>query len=161
LRVDFGADIEVIATERWLDETRGGRAFARGGVLAASVGNLGHHQIFNPAASGVIALVRAVIASLGSADAIILTTHNTALTTLVGAGTNLLFGGAAGACVYRTQNNAALLGTEITRVLLQANLPINVALEWFGELGPAEGLVVATGNANIQSTAFFQWIEVV
>ena len=161
MRVDFGADIEVVATERWLDELRAGRAFGYGTRLAAGGAGINSHlQLFNPAASGATILLRTIIAGTTIAGDIHIRAHNTALTTLESAGVNLLAGGAAGQGQVRSQN-AATLGSLLMRIPQPASETVRMLDEWIVELGPGEGVLVTPNGANLEVFANYLWVELI
>ena len=159
MRVGLGGAVTVTATERWLAEIRSGRAFTRGGFSGPTAATLSHLQLFNPAASGVTIIIRAVIVAVSATGLVAIVTHNTALTTLVGAGVNLLAGGAAGLGELRSLDNAVQLGTIADRLSLIADTPSDVVPEWFFELGAGEGILVNSENANVRTIATYHWIE--
>jgi len=109
--ISLGGTPTVTLQERWFTEMRGGRAFggynSQGGVAV----EFSHLQLFNPAASGVIAIVYLVLGDQGAANPLWFAHYNTALTTSDGSTRNLLSGGAAPICVIRRQTNVAQLGS--------------------------------------------------
>ena len=143
----------------WLNEIRAGRGFVHSVRLAASVGNNGHVQLFNPAASGITVLVKRLSHSSGGAPLAHMTQHNTELTTDAGAGVNLLSGGGAAAAHLRSVDNSGVLGTIIGNHEIPATTPLLWFDDWFMELGEGEGLVAVNGSVNVSINATFFWIE--
>ena len=160
MRVSLGGNITVTATERWLSEVRAGRAFGFGDEQNGVAGQKSHVQLFNPAGSGVNALVRLTMVARGTAGVVGLCFHDTALTTDVGAGINLLRGGAAGACHVRKATDAADLGSQIFALRLQASASFEVTAEWLAEIGPGEGIHWRDGTVADTLTVGFLWAEV-
>jgi hypothetical protein len=160
MRSNPGGTATVTAQDRWYAEIRAGRAFARGARVApGGAGNFSEGQLFNPAASGVNAIIFTASASAASAVFHQLRQHNTALATLVGTGFNLLSGGAASQCVIRTATPAALDGTLIAELHMAANTPGRICPSWSFELGPGEGVLFAETNGNIEMPVVYFWIE--
>ena len=143
----------------WFNEIRAGRAFFAGDRLGASIGNLGHFQLFNPGGSGITIVVHRVFQGVETALSVTLTLHNTALTTLVRQGVNLLAGGAAGVGEFRSQVNAAQLGTMGQYIPLLARTPYEMGKDWTVELGAGEGLIIMNQTANDGLYGNFEWIE--
>lgn len=160
MKINFGGGLTVTATERWLSEIRAGRAFLRGKLLAASVGNYNELQFLNPAASGVTAIVRACFAGTGVGDYVQVRTHNAALATLVGQGVNLAAGGAAGLAAVRSATPAAPDGTLAAEIYTAAGALNSIVPEWLFELDAAEGILITTGNTNVALAATYYWIEI-
>jgi hypothetical protein len=96
----------------------------------------------------------------GIVNIIRLTIYNTALSTLVGNGANLLVGGTASSAELRTQNNASQLGTQVGNLRIPQNAPIfPLADDWSFELGAGEGVLVV-GDVDIETRVIYQWIEI-
>ncbi len=160
MRIAFGGSLTVSAEERWFTEIRAGRAFMRGSDTGASAGNYGHFQLFNPGGSGIMIVVRRLVASLRTADTIRIHTHNTALTTLLGAGVNLLAGGTVGIGEVRRQNIASFTGTLVSAVPISADRPYNLLDGWSWELGAGEGILFVSATVNVAIGGFYEWIEI-
>lgn len=159
MRSQLGGQAIIELQERWYSEIRRGRAFCNSTQVAAVAATYGHIQLFNPAASGVLIIVRAIITSFTSAQKSFVGIHNTALTTAVNNGVNLLNGGAAGLGAVRTQTNATQLGNLIARAIVPANDAYTYALDWFMELDAGEGCIATLDNQNVAMDATFFWIE--
>lgn|SRR3989442_1552338 len=159
MRNFVGSASTVTATEKWLQALQAGQCFARGNLLAASVGNLNQWQLKNPAASGKTVLVRSFFITPGANNSIVISFFDTDLTTDVGAGINLLEGAAAGVAHLRTQQTAALVGTELFELSVLATSPFVSPVEWFAQLGAGQGLVVQQNNANVLGQCGFLWLE--
>ena len=143
----------------WLNEIRNNRAFHLGSGLAANVGNLGHIQLFNPAASGITVLVGQIDAGVQASRSIHLREHNVALTTLVGTGRNLDIGEGNSLAEIRTVNNAVELGTQLSAYRLEVELMIQVGPKWKHELAEGEGILIVNNLANDGVTANYWWTE--
>jgi hypothetical protein len=161
MKIQPGGAVSVSAsTELWLSEIRAGNAFALGDVVAPVAAQNSHIQLFNPVASGKQLIVRAVILGSGTTTTLYLRRYDTALATLVGAGANLLIGGAAGVGAVRKTTNAGLLGTQILAFTVLANQPVYPVPDWFAELSPGQGILVADGSVNTTVPSCFYWREV-
>ena len=143
----------------WLNEIRAGRAFIRGAAVGASGGNFTEIQLFNPIGSGITIIGHRLLFSSGATEEVRLTTFNTALATLVGAGINLLAGGAAGVGEVRSAVPAAIDGTLVMPVNVLINTPVTVIDDWFFELGAAEGIITVPNVVNTSFRATYMWIE--
>jgi hypothetical protein len=160
MRIGYGTSVTVPSQqERWISELAAARCFALGTFLAASAGNFGEIQLFNPVASGKTIDIYRGIACNQATNAIRYRLHNTALATLVGTGVNLLSGGAAGVGELRTNSPAALDGTQI----LIANVinfdPYGQAQVWLARITAGLGFLVTTNVVNDGLTANFYWNE--
>lgn len=160
MRIGLGGAITVTATERWLSEIRAGRAFIGNRVQVASAANFGHIQLLNPAGSAVTIIVRAIVLSLGAATRARMAYFDTALTTLVGTGANLLRGAAASVGTIRAEDNAAELGTEIYNINILSGTPTDPVPEWLCELGAGEGVLINCALVNTAILGNFLWMEV-
>jgi hypothetical protein len=159
MKIGLGGQITVTATERWLSEIRGGRAFSLGADLGASVGNFGHIQLLNPAGSARTIIVRAAHGAAGAAINIAVRTSAVVLATLIGAGVNLLVGAVAGLGVIRQEALAAETGTLTGILSVPANDSRPFVTEWYVELDPGEGVLINGRTINTLVSAFYQWIE--
>lgn len=150
----------IVATDRWLEEIRRGRAFSSGGSIGPIAGNYSQHQILNPAGSGVNALLHQIDANSSGNDSPDLRTYNTALTTLIRQGANLLIGGTAALCAHRVNTDPLQSGTQVSNYFLAANVPRLLVGHWYAELGPGEGLVLGANTPNLVMYGNFMWIEI-
>ncbi len=158
--ITLGSTVTVSAsTERWFTEVRAGRALLRGGTQAAAVGFFAHVQLLNPVGSGKQMLVRQAQVGPGSNFTMSLNRYDTALATLVGAGVNLLVGGAAGQGQVRTENNAAQLGTNIGAYNAGGNANVYPAPDWYYELSPGQGMLFVMDLVNARMTVTYYWLE--
>ncbi len=158
MKIDSGTN--VTATERWLDEVRRGRAYARAVSLGASVGNLNIAQLLNPAGSGRTLLARFLIGSTGAADQINLAIHNAALATLAGAGIALNSIAGVSVAEVRSVQQATNVGTVFHRAYRPANDSAIQIPDWVIELGNGEGVVMQSVTNNVDFVATFYWAEV-
>jgi hypothetical protein len=159
MRVTLGGNITVTALDKLYSDMRAGRAFCLGGVCVSLAGNYSHVELFNPAGSGITALVCMAIFSCGAGDQVNLRTHNAALSTDGGAGVNMLLGGAAGVCHVYTERNVALLGTAVGGLDVLASTPVKFDPGWIAELPAGRGVIVVPNTANEAAKALFWWIE--
>lgn len=159
MQVGLGGAITVTATERWFSEVRAGRAFGGAIIQANIAAEFSHVQLFNPVASGVTALVRAIVGSTNTSDRMEVAFFNTALATLGADGRNLLSGGAAPVAQVRAGTNAAQQGDRFAAQQILANTPIALTEEWVCELGPAEGVIIRLSTVNISLVGSFSWVE--
>lgn len=144
----------------WLNEIRAGRAFSEGAGLAASAGNFSEIQLINPAGSGITVIVFKALVGQGVAGNVSITNHNVNLATDVGAGRNLLIGGAAGAAHVRTAQPAAQDGSRLARVRMAADEFVPLLSDWSYELGVGEGIIIMPDTVNTILAATYFWIEV-
>lgn len=162
MRISIGSGAEISATERFLTEIRNGNAFQASFDLGASVGNAGVHQLFNPAASGVIVLVELAAISSDIAMRFHLRRHNAAfgaVFTDVNLSTWAFNAAAAEARQGSTNINQ---GSQIG----SWDLPANTAFAWpFGggrwvcELPQGEGVLFQTQTLNLNTRSTFRWVE--
>ena len=143
----------------WLNEIRAGRAFTFVGRIGPTAANFSHVQLVNPAASGITVVVYAIKTGDNVNAEIEVRTHNAELTNDIGAGVNLLSGGAAAAAHIRTEDNVALQGTLIERFPLLAGTPHEIVSGWHMELGAGEGLLIVPDGSNQRCFGNFRWIE--
>lgn len=144
----------------WLSEIRAGRAFSLEGLQAAVSGQNSHIQLWNPDASGITTIVRYLGGNVGASSSISILHYNTALTTLIGNGRNLLAGGADSVSELRSQTNIGVLGTEFEEFSIgDTNFRVLVD-DWHTELGAGEGVLLALQVANIALRGLFRYIEV-
>lgn len=161
MRISTGVTVNVSAnTERWLSELRAGHAFQGGVSQGPTVGNNSHGQLFNPAGSGVKVIGRFFAGGPTANTAVIMSFHNTALTTLNGNGSNLLSGGAASVAELRRQDNAGILGTTIGNFQVLAADSKQIGADWTFELSASQGFILAGNVVNVGINAVFVWIEV-
>ncbi len=147
--------------ERWITELRAGRCFSQGSVIGPVAGQNSHIQLLNPAGSGVTAIVYSLTpACITTATDAEMRRHDTALTTAIGNGTNLLVGGAAGQCQVRGQNNAGVLGSTVFWRLRLAAGVYQFVNWWSAELGEGEGILIALMTVNVANVCSFWWNEV-
>jgi hypothetical protein len=159
MHVSLGGNINVSAMDRFYTEIRAGRAFHRGVSNPTAAGTYGEVQLLNPDGSGVTAIVRAIRVTGFLNDAVQLRRYDTALATDVGAGFNLLLGGAAAACHIRTANPAARDGTFLSCRGTLAYATFDLADDWFGELPAGTGVLVTTNLVNVDAMVHYEWIE--
>lgn len=157
MRINPGSEHSI--SERWYDEIRRGRAFGGSTDIGPLAANFSEVQLFNPAASGVTAIVACAIATVGTLGITQLRTHNAALATDVMAGINLRSGAPPGQCHVRSTNVAAADGTIVLQVSLLANTPYPFHHNWIAELGEDEGVLVTTGAVNVRVIVSYLWIE--
>jgi len=158
--INLGTQASVTASEKWLTYIQAGQAFGLASSLGPTAAVISHVQLFNPAASGKVVLVRRCFSSLvTSTDTINLNLYNVALATDVGAGVNLLNGGAAAVSHVRTANNATQLGTNFAQLYTAIGQPQAFGPDWLCELTAGQGLVVCGSAVNTWAVASFYWVE--
>ena len=127
-------------------------------LAAAVVGENGHCQIFNPAESGIEVEIETILASLGSAGVAVLSSFDTALTTL---DTSPQFRDrrirGSPAAEVRRQNNAGTLGTGIIGVDLLALTTFTFTTPVL--LREGQGLQVEAATVNVALRGSFFWTE--
>lgn len=155
-----GAISVTTSTEFWLAELQAGRCFAAGGIQGPTAANNSHVQLFNPVASGVTLLVRALYASLSVAGSIQIGFYDTALTTLNGNALNLLRGAAVSVAEARRQDNVGVLPSVLMEMQLGAAQVLQLDSMWLCQLGPGTGFVAVAKTVNVGITAQFVWREV-
>jgi hypothetical protein len=159
MRINLGGLVSVSATDRWYDEIRRGRAFRLGAFQVAVAGEYSMIQILNPAGSGVNCLIYDLSIGPQAQAGLVWRRYDAALATDVGAGVNLLVGGAAGACHVYKASGVAALGTAIAyfqQIALQSLQPL---WPWVCELGPGKGCLANADGGNIRLDASFSWLE--
>lgn len=136
--------------------------FWGGSSVAAVASQYGHVQLFNPAASGVLVIVKAVRASVGAAvtGQISLSLYDTALSTNVGTVANMYSGEAASAAQVRTATDASELGSAVDfgERASEDNLWIDCSP---GLVIPAnKGVLVVSSTVNISVFGYFKFREI-
>jgi hypothetical protein len=160
MRVSLGGNITVIAQDQWYAQIRAGKAFRFGADLAASVGNYSLVELWNPAASGVTVLAHSVRASNTTGGRVESSLHNAALVTDLGAGRNMLFGGAASVALLRTAQPAAWVGTVIDYLAALNPGWQDWANNWACQIPSGLGLIIGSYAVNQGMNVSFDWIEV-
>lgn len=127
-------------------------SFAGSQSLTAAGGQFAHHQIFNPAGSGITLMVDKILVSSPSNDSYRVARFNTELTTDGGAWVSFLSGGAAGASHIRRESNASQLGTIVEHAQLLALTPWTDELLYPYQLAAGQGLLV--GASTVAQTLF-------
>ena len=143
----------------WLNEIRAGRAFTGFSHLGPTASNYSHVQLINPSGSGITVTIREILIWCDTADLILFSTHNTALSSLSMAGINLLAGGTAGTGTVREENNVAQQGTSMERLQILANTPTFIVTDWHMELGAGEGVLFVPGTVNQRMGMAARWTE--
>jgi hypothetical protein len=166
LIVDGGG--HLVTRAEFAELIRAGQAFSMASALAASVGNVSVHQIFNPNLSGkkfflLGALVSITVsgevkwaydtAATGFSDG------NTIATRLTDGGTG--FSVVAGFNTKQTPGVPGTMGFQIGRTFLVANTPlfIQVPDAWLAEIPQNLGFNIATVSQNVGLTTTFVWAE--
>lgn len=160
MRIGLGSAVTVTAsTERWLAAVQAGQAYSFGVNLPASPGNVSEIQLLNPVGSGRTATMRFAVVSCNTVQNFDIRRFDTALATDVGAGINMLLGGAAGVCHVRSAQPAALDGSLLNVFLMAASSPFYLSADWLFILAPGQGVLVAPEGANTQCAATYGWME--
>lgn len=139
-----------------IERARASALYQSGLQRPASVGNLGHHQIWNPAASGktVVVLGYAVYSDQNSYWSVAL--YNAQLTNNHQAFPNANSGAAAASAQHRYQDNAVALETTLLdkfATLANSNMVLRPT---FIVLGAGEGLNVICQSGNAINAAHFR-----
>lgn len=140
-----------------------GNEFIGGTRLAPVAANFPHVQLFNPAASGIILIVKRIIAShTVTATIINLLFYNTPFAAVSGTVRNKLSGGVAPTAEMRTENLAARVGSmtwqvrlpieTFTEILLPSEPPI--------VLNAGEGIHVYPDAVNLDLNVSYSWKEI-
>lgn len=159
MQIGVGGGFTVTATERWFTELRAGRCFYAAFSVTASAGAYSHVQLWNPVGSTISAIARSVKISRTTAGRISVRQRPTALSTAGSAGFNQLIGSPNGQAALRVENNAAQQGTEMGSIDCLAGTPLDLAVEWFFELGASESILVVNNDVNVGITLLAQWME--
>jgi len=159
MRSSVGLNINVTATEKWLQALQAGQGFTNFANVAAVAAQFTFIQIFNPGGSGRTVLVRSFIMQMGAATFFYTAFDNTARTTDAGAGINLLSGGAAGVAHVRSETNAADSTTHFGLVAVPINQAFSPPIEWFAQLAPGQGMSCVSALVNQTLYGQFYWLE--
>ena len=127
-------------------------------VIGGTVGNQSHVQLFNPAGSGAIIHVEAVLVTIDTAGVIRLVQYDAALTTLSAqiAWRDRRISGAPSAEVRIQDNNGALgsiRGLARLPAAEGALIPLDVTLS------PSEGVLVVPSTQNVECMATYFFTE--
>lgn len=139
-----------------------GRAFSTAVEKGAVAAEYAHVQIFNPAASGVRVIVRAIEFMTGTTSGSNYIGHyNTALTTLVKQALSTLSAGAAGKAALRMAGDASsLVATDpLARVGAAAGVHTRFEFKAPVVLLEGKGLVIVAGDVNTYMRATIQHTE--
>lgn len=136
-----------------------GRAFVGDSFQIAVGSQFSHVQLFNPAASGRLLVLRRVVGVVGVASSVILRHYATALASLTGNGENKMLGSAASIAELRFTSNAALLGTRL--VVARGSVDGDFKYKLAGPIivPQNDGILVAVDLVNIYLGSSFEWIE--
>lgn len=135
-------------------------SFAGGVQQAAVAAEYPHVQIFNPAMSGVVVMIDAIVVSSDSALIAVPSLYDTELTTDDGAWSNLLSGSAAGAAHMRKESLGSLTGPSLVSAYMAANDPWTFHFKYPIQLGSGKGLLVRGTVVNTNLAASFYGREV-
>ncbi|MGH7409851.1 MAG: hypothetical protein ACREJ6_02140 [Candidatus Methylomirabilis sp.] len=161
MRISSGLTVSVAATDRWFDDIRAGRAFRGYDSITAAAGQLPYVQLFNPVASGKIAIARFPEITSAAAQTVEIAFFDTALA-LLGPATakgNLLAGGADPASEIRRESNAGILGDAFASYDVLASVLVRATEEWTIELGAGEGVLVRGRTVATGIRVAYSWIE--
>jgi hypothetical protein len=125
--------------------------------MGAVVGEYSHAQLFNPAGSGVVSYVDALIVGSGAADIISVVEYDVALTTADQAGFRDRRIAGAPACTCRRATNVAQLGTD--RALIDVPASEGILIPWTGVLKEGQGLAVHSETVNQSLRLIVYWAE--
>jgi hypothetical protein len=148
-----------MARPEWRTRIAASQGFYGTFSLAASAGNFSHAQLLNPAASGKTVTVRRLLVSITAAANLLFRNLTTALASTPDPGINLRHGAAAPVGLFKSAQDAGVLGTAIGVLTIPAATMIEVFTEWGPQLDAAQGLVLVPGLANIGITTYWEWEE--
>ena len=135
------------------------KAFVRGYRLAGVAAENAHLQVYNPLTSGKVINIYGMLIGIAGSVEIIGTTYDTALTTLVGAGTCQYLGKPAGLGQLRQLSNASILGTETFSFSANTNSPPGGFIPLSILLDPGKGFVMVNRTQNSELVGTFFWLE--
>lgn len=151
---------EVSVIDGLKAKTLANDAFVASPYQAAVAAQYSHVELWNPAASGIDVMISQFSVRSATAGVIGVAFHNAALTTLRGAATSKLYGGAAGLSEAREQaNGASLGGNSILTFNISANGMQTVILKEPIVLVPSSGLLVRHGTVNADIGANLEFGE--
>lgn len=147
-------------TDIWGKQVLAGGAFAARGVAAAVAAKFSAVELFNPAGSAKVLLVRAIwFDGAGSGMFFSLQNQSGHITTLSGSGSNLLTGGALSVGQIYTDQLAA--GPPATAPAIGGNVQVFQPIEdhWLTAISPGNGTIVTLQSANVAVGVSFFWVE--
>lgn len=160
MRNFLGTAQTVTATEKWLAAVQAGQAFFRGALVTPAAAQFAECQLINPGGATVTVLVRMALTWVnGAANAVDIRRFDTNLATDVGAGINLLTGGAAGQAHVRSAIPAALDGTFNASFIATNVSSTNAFPDWAFSLAPGQGILLANENAQVNMNVLWFWME--
>lgn len=156
-----------VASKDWvLDRALNGQCFAVGYTLAASPGNYGHLQLYNPPGSGKTCVVLdAWLDTAGTAAAASqwsFELYNTALPTNIGGAPNLNSGGVASSSLLKSDVSAAssLGGGQMGNIGLPANGSVPQYIpDIHAVLGEGEGFAISCTVVNAHIRTKLRFLE--
>jgi hypothetical protein len=150
-----------VVTSKAESNLRAGGAMIAHGDEPATVSNQSRLQLWNPAGSGKVLVLRGLVVEPGAASTVQLRDYSAPLLTLDRTGKNRRMGGAAGVGEIRSETTVdAGTSTEIAQVLdvLRPELLQAIVDEGL-EIPAGRGLVVVPSSTNVSVLALFIWDE--
>lgn len=140
------------------------RAFTRFVNMGAVAGEYSQLQLWNPAGSGVIVILRNFYGYAdGTTAEIRITQYDTALSTLNGTGYNKYIAEAVSSGQVRSQSNGAIFGT---RIAVTPKYPLaSYPFSWGDQkdhyiISENKGICVVQNEVNKLIGVNFEWIEI-
>jgi len=144
----------------WLYQIRQNRGFIAGGEQAGAVGAYSHIQLYNPANSGRVVIIKKLFVSVDVSALVHVRTYDTALATLITTGINLATGGSAGAGQLKKTTNAAILGTFVVGAWVPSGQIFELVKDWWFLLNQATGILIVPDSANNKIQSWWEWTEI-
>lgn len=134
-------------------------SFLAGAFVQASGGNFSMVQLFNPATSAHVLRLERLLVGHGTLGLITLNQASVALGTLVRRGRVNAYPSASSYGEIRSDQVAALVGTEFASAVNIASGPLELIRQGTLLVFPGTGLIVATDTVNHAMQANFEWDE--
>ena len=160
--LEITGGVRVTQDDSWRYDTGLSQAFIGTVYQAPTVGSYSLTELWNPAASGVVAYVKRVMGMYVDAGTVImaLSEHNAALST-AGESGNKLLGGAAPVCQVLSEQNVAMLGDTLATVHAKAErTPVEMLKDDPIRVGEGAGLIFGMHTLNVTAEVVFEWVEV-
>lgn len=124
-------------------------AFWGAAIQAAVAANFSGVQLFNPAASGVLALIDQIVISSTSTQEAFITSVSLELTTDIGTWDANKLGASGGLSHLRAEAQGLVPGDVAMRVHIIADIPVVLRFEYPVQIPAGNGLNVVSGIVNV------------